>query len=110
MKDWILTRAMGLALPLIIGPLAFIITQQLKAAIAALDTAPARVKQAVVVALSFILAGGVQFVGSYLPPICAAPSEPLTCLTALTDPEAVQVIVSALLAFALHSSRKTASG
>src|SRR5689334_23703862 len=109
MKDWFFTRAFGLALPLIIGPLAFILTQQLKSAIAALDTATPRVKQAVVVALSFLIAGALKFIGNYLPPICASTDEALACITALTDPEAMQVIVSALLAFVLHASRKPAT-
>jgi hypothetical protein len=106
MKDWFLTRAVGLALPLIIGPLAFLLTQQLKAAVAMLDAAPARVKQGVVIALSFVLAGAVKFVGGYLPPICASTDEALACVNALTNPEAMQVIVSALVAFTLHASRR----
>jgi uncharacterized membrane protein YphA (DoxX/SURF4 family) len=109
MKDWFLTRAFGLALPLIIGPLAFVLTQQLKSAIAVLDAAPPRVKQAVVLALSFLLAGAVKFAGGYLPSTCASADETLACVTALTDPEAMQVIVSALLAFALHAGRSRAT-
>lgn len=109
MKDWILTQALGLVLPLIVGPLAYLITQQLKLGIASLDAAPARLKQAFVLILSFLIAGAVKYAGSYLPPICAVAGDASACLTALTDPQAMQVIVSALLAYAIHAgSRKGA--
>src|SRR4051812_49647610 len=106
MKDWILNQALGLALPLIVGPLAYLITQQLKLAIASLDAAPARVKQAIVVTLSFLMAGIVKYAGSYLPPICGLAADAVACLTAVTDPQAMQVIVSALLAFAIHAGSR----
>jgi succinate dehydrogenase hydrophobic anchor subunit len=60
MKDWIISRATGLVLPVVLGPLAFLLTQWLKQSIAALDAANPRVKQAVVLALSFVLAGVVR--------------------------------------------------
>ena len=106
MKDWILSRAMGLVLPLVIGPLAFLLTQWLKRTIAALDAANPRVKQAVVMALSFVLAGVVKYVGTYLPPLCGAASDAISCLNAITDPQAMQVMLSALFAFALHASQQ----
>lgn len=106
MKGWILTQALGLALPLIVGPLAYLITQQLKLGIAPLDAAPARVKQALVFALSFLIACAVKYAGSYLPPICAVAGDASACLTALTDPQAMQVIVSALLAYAIHAGTR----
>ena len=61
MKAWIISRAAGLAIPLVLGPIAFVLTQWLKKSIAALDAASPRVKQAVVMALSFVLAGLVKF-------------------------------------------------
>jgi hypothetical protein len=105
MKDWIVSRALGLALPLIIGPIAFMVTQWLKKSIAALDAASPKVKQGVVIALSFIFAGLVKFGGSYLPPICDAGSDAVGCLNAIADPQAMQVMLSALFAYALHASR-----
>jgi hypothetical protein len=106
MKDWFISRAIGLALPVVLGPLAFIITQWLKKSIAALDAAQPRVKQGVVIALSFLLAGLVKFGGSYLPPICAAGNETLGCLNAIADPQAMQVMLSALFAYALHAAQQ----
>src|ERR1043166_219232 len=101
MKDWIISRAMGLVLPVVLGPIAFMITQWLKKSIAALDASKPHVKQAVVMALSFVLAGLVKFGGSYLPPICDSGSDAVSCLNAIADPQAIQVMRGALFAYAL---------
>jgi hypothetical protein len=106
MKDWIVSRAMALALPVVIGPLAFVLTQWLKRSIAVLDAARPAVKQAVVLALSFVLAGVVKLAGSYLPPLCVGGSDAVGCLNAIADPQAMQVIVAALLAYALHAGQQ----
>jgi hypothetical protein len=106
MKDWIVSRAIALAVPLIVGPIAFVLTQWLKRSIAVLDTARPAVKQAVVLALSFALAGVVKFAGAYLPPLCGGNSDAVGCLNAIADPQAMQVIVAALLAYALHAGRQ----
>ena len=106
MKDWIVSRAIALALPLVIGPIAFVVTQWLKRSITALDAARPAVKQAVVLALSFVLAGVVKVAGSYLPPLCGGGGDALGCLNAITDPQAMQVMLSALLAFAVHAAQK----
>ena len=109
MKDWILSRATGLVLPIVLGPLAFLLTQWLKKSIAALDAANPRVKQAVVLALSFVLAGVVKFAGSYLPPLCNSSGDSVGCLNAIADPQAMQVMLSALFAFMLHASQQKPS-
>ena len=106
MKDWIISRAMGLALPVVLGPMAYVITQWLKKSIAVLDTASPRVKQAVVMTLSFVLAGVVRFAGTYLPPLCDVGSDALGCLNAIADPQAMQVMLSALFAYVLHASQQ----
>jgi hypothetical protein len=106
MKDWIISRAMGISLPLVLGPIAFVLTQWLKRSIAALDAASPRVKQAVVMALSFVLAGAVKFGGTYLPPLCNAAGDTVACLNAIADPQAMQVMLSALFAFALHAAQQ----
>ncbi len=108
MKDWIISRAVGLALPVVLGPMAFIITQWLKRSIATLDAASPRVKQAVVMTLSFVLAGLVKFAGTYLPPICDAGADAIGCLNAIADPQAMQVMLSALFAYVLHASQQKA--
>ena len=110
MKEWIISRAMGLTLPVVLGPIAFVITQWLKKQIALLDAANPRVKQTVVMALSFLLAGAVKYAGSYLPPLCDAGSDAVGCLNAIADPEAMQVMLTALFAYVLHASQKKQTG
>ena len=107
MKEWIISRAMGLVLPVVLGPIAYVVTQWLKKSIAALDAASSRVKQGVVIALSFLLAGAVKYVGSYLPALCTAGSDAVGCLNAIADPQAMQVMLSALFAYVLHASQKS---
>jgi hypothetical protein len=106
MKDWIVSRAIALAVPVVVGPLAFVLTQWLKRSIAVLDAARPAVKQAVVLALSFVLAGVVKYAGAYLPPLCDGGSDAAGCLSAIADPQAMQVIVAALLAYALHAGQQ----
>jgi hypothetical protein len=106
MKDWIISRAAGLVIPVVLGPMAFVITQWLKKSIAALDAANPRIKQALVMVLSFGLAGAVKFGASYLPPLCAVGSDAIGCLNAIADPQAMQVMLSALFAFALHAAQQ----
>ena len=108
MKDWIISRAMGLFLPVVLGPIAFVVTQWLKKSIAALDAASPRIKQAVVIVTSFLLAGVVKYAGTYLPPLCDAGNDAVGCLNAMTDPQAMQVMLSALFAYALHASQRPA--
>ena len=107
MRDWIISRATGLVLPVVLGPLAFLLTQWLKKSIAALDAANPRTKQAVVLAMSFLLAGVVKFAGSYLPAGCTSADVQL-CANAIADPQAMQVMLAALFAYVLHASRATA--
>ena len=106
MKEWFISRAIGLALPVVLGPLAFMLTQWLKKSIAALDAASPGVKQGVVIALSFVLAGAVKYVGSFLPPLCSVGSDSVGCLNAIADPQAMQVMLSALFAYVLHASQR----
>jgi hypothetical protein len=106
MQSWILSHTAPFVIPLILGPIAFLLTQKLKGGIAALDAANPKVKQAFVMALTFVLAGAVKYIGTYLPPLCSAGSDALGCLNAIADPQAMQVILSALFAYALHASRQ----
>jgi hypothetical protein len=60
----------------------------------------------VVLALSFVLAGVVQLAGSYLPSLCASGGDSVGCLNAIADPQAMQVMLSALFAYLLHASQE----
>src|SRR5258708_39659431 len=110
MADVKLMATRALAVPIVVGPQAFMLTQWLKRSIAVLDSARPQVKQAVVLALSFVLAGVVKYAGAYLPPLCGGGSDAVGCLNAIADPQAMQVIVAALLAYALHAGQQQAKG
>jgi hypothetical protein len=38
------------------------------------------------------MASAVKYVGSYLPPLCAATNDAVGCLNAIADPQAMQVM------------------
>ena len=42
----------------------------------------------------------------YLPPLCAGGSDAVGCLNAIADPQAMQVMLSALFAYALHAAQQ----
>lgn len=106
MKDWLANQAIGLILPLLVGQLAYLGTKWLKLGIGAIGTASPHVKQMVVVALSFVLTAAVKAFGQYLPGACTvASADPTSCLTALADPGALTVIISALVAIARHEAQ-----
>lgn len=106
MKNWLTSQALSLVLPLLIGQLAYLGTKGLKAGVTAIDNASPHVKQAIVVALSFILTAAVKMFGQYLPLSCGtAGADPTACLTALADPGALTVIISALVAVARHEAQ-----
>jgi hypothetical protein len=106
-KSWLTNQAIALVLPILVGQLAYLGTKALKASVTAIDNASPHVKQTIVVALSFILTAGVKVFGQYLPGACVvgAADDPLGCLTALANPGALTVIVSALVAIARHEAQ-----
>lgn len=106
MTNWLAQQALSIALPLIIGPLAFAITQWLKSQIWSLEKASAPTKQAVALVLSFLLAGLVKVFGDALPGVCILADDPITCLNALTNPSAMSVLLSAVIAHVIHSGKK----
>jgi len=107
MKEWFISRAMTLCLPLILGPIAFVVTQWLKKSVAELDAASPRVKQAVVMALSFLLAGAVEYAGCFLPTLCGGGSDAVGGLNAIADTQVMQGMLTALFAYALHALQKS---
>jgi hypothetical protein len=47
--------------------------------------------------------------GSYLPSLCASGGDSVGCLNAISDPQAMQFMLSALFAFVLHASQQKTS-
>ncbi len=105
MKHAILSPLIQLVLPLIVGAVVYRLTELLKSAVSAIDGMNATGKQAVVVTLSALLAVAVKFFGDYLPSVCILGDDPVTCLTALTEPSALKILVTAVVAAVIHSGK-----
>lgn len=105
MKDWILTHALGILVPVLIAPLAYVVVQNLKAFITALDRAPAWVKQGVVLLIVTLLSAVAQMAGVVLPDTCAS-GDRSTCLTALTDTNAMKILLTGILTMLVHAGKK----
>jgi hypothetical protein len=102
--------ALSLALPLIIGPLTFVVMQGLKTVSAAVDALPPTAKRFAVAGIAVGLSLVGQATGLNL---ACTPDAGTTCLE-LLDADAVKAILSAAIAFALHwakqQTKKPASG
>lgn len=105
--NWIQSHTITLVLPLVLGILSKKGVDLLKGVIVALDKASPTVKQATAVALSFLLAGVAHWIGAYLPTACLGSSpDGSACLTALTDPSALSVLLGGLIAIAMKHSEQ----
>lgn len=106
MKGWLTNQAVALVLPLLVGQLAYLATKWLKSGVTMINTASPHVKQMIVVTLSLVITGAVKAFGQYLPGACTTTAaDPTACLTALTDPGALTVLISALVAVVRHEAQ-----
>lgn len=106
MKHAILSPLVQLVMPLLIGALVYKLTEVLKATVVVISDMSATKKQAVVVALSALLAVAVKFFGDYLPGVCVLGDDPVTCLTALTEPGALKILLTAMVATVIHRGKQ----
>lgn len=94
--------ALSLVMPVIVGPIAFVAMQALKAASVAVDKLPPAVKRFVVALIAVVLtlvgnATGVD--------LSCNPEAGTTCLEVL-DKDAIKALISTAIAFALHWVKK----
>lgn len=94
--------ALSLVMPVIIGPIAFVAMQGIKAASAVVDALPPLAKRFAValIAVVLTLVGGATGVD-----LSCNPDAGTTCLEVL-DKDAVKAILSTGIAFALHWAKK----
>jgi len=95
-------QLLPLALPLIVGTLTFGALQGLKRASQVVDRQPALIKRAVALGIAFVVTIVAERLG--VPSPCSL-SAAEACLSQLT-PSAVQALVGALVAMAMHSVAK----
>lgn len=94
--------AVSLALPVVLGPLTFVVMQGLKALSAAVDRLPPMAKRFAVA----VIAVGLSLLGNAAGiDLACNPDGGTTCLEVL-DKDAVRAILSALIAFALHWAKQ----
>lgn len=94
--------ALSLALPMVLGPLTFVVMQGLKALSVAIDNLPAMAKRFVVagIAVGLSLLGGAAGLD-----LTCNPDAGTTCLE-LLDKDAVRALLSTGIAFALHWAKQ----
>jgi hypothetical protein len=97
---------MQAALPLVVGTVTFGLVQLLKQGSAFINSQPALVKRALAVAVAFVVTVLAETVGMPSPCTLAGAEG---CLESLT-PNAVEGLVGALVAMALHSVAKRPAG
>lgn len=105
-------RILSLLLPIIAGPIVFLVVQGMKRAWGWLDRQPGLVKQGLAIAVAALLTAAYRSLGVVPPDGCgtvAAYGVTDACWVALQG-DWVKAVVSALLAMALHNSRKLKSG
>lgn len=94
--------ALSLVMPVIVGPIAFVVMQALKTASVAVDKLPPAIKRFAVALIAVVLtlvgnATGVD--------LSCNPEAGTTCLEVL-DKDAIKAVISTAIAFALHWVKK----
>ncbi len=93
-----------IAMPIIIGPLTFLVMQGAKAVSATIDALPATAKRIAVL----VIATALTMLGSWAGvDFNCDPDAAVSCLDTL-DKDAVKSAVAAILAFVLHLAKKKA--
>lgn len=108
-KDWIVQQLLTLALPVLVGALAFYAVQALKALSDQIDQAGPKAKAALAFVVTAAMALLAKFAGDALPPACIL-DDGEKCLEALTDPTAMKTLLAFLFATALKAWQKNARG
>ena len=110
MKDFVLMKLLGLAVPLLIGPLAYVAMRYLKRGMTIIDAQSPAVKRILLFAVSFVLVLGTQALGLTLPAECVRGEDGLfgpACFDVLSAPVFMKTVVAALLGHVMHALKKS---
>lgn len=102
MRDWMTWKAIGLALPVVLGPLSYILMGLLKTAAAFVDRQPAFLQRGMVILIAAMIATVANIAGADLPCL----NDAAGCSLADLDRTAVQAILGSLVAMAMHALKK----
>lgn len=99
-------KILGWVLPLVLGPIVYVVARSALNAHTAIDDLPPILKRIAVGALGIAITVAAQALGVVLPPECvdAASRE---CATALNAPAVVQGVTVALVAIIMHALKKS---
>ena len=103
--DSLKTWALGIVIPMFLGPLVYLIVKYLKTISTWIDSQGVAIKRTLVVAVAILVTAGAQLLGQ---PISCDTSavNAADCLSQLT-PEIVKAILASGIAFFLHYLKKS---
>lgn len=108
MKLALLMPVLGWILPVLLGPIVYLVAREALNAHRAIDNLPPFVKRIAVVALGGLIAAVLNVLGVAPPVECVAlPDVAPECLQALNTPTVVKGVTAALVAFFLHTIKKS---
>lgn len=102
MRDWLTWKAIAVAVPVVIGPLAYLLMGAIKTVAAFVDRQPAFLQRGMVVVIAFVIATVAQLTGTDLACVDTA----VGCTLRDLDRPAVEAILGAAVAMAMHALRK----
>lgn len=101
---------LGWVLPILLGPVVYIVARELLNVTRQVDDLPPLVKRLSVIALSALVVGAFNVLGVALPAECyLEDSVAITtaCAQAINAPSVVKAITAALVAFGMHALKKS---
>lgn len=98
----------GWVLPILLGPIVYVVMQQVLNVHRVIDDLPPVFKRGAVAAFGMLLVAVLNTLGVAVPQECVAfPADVIAdCAKALSGPTVVRGITAALVAFAIHAARK----
>jgi hypothetical protein len=102
--NWIQAKAFDFVIPMVLGPLVYVIVKYLKSISGWIDAQSPAIKRTLVVAISILVTAGTNLVGQ--PVTCSVDAvDAAECLGQLT-PEVLKAILASGTAFLLHALKK----
>lgn len=105
MIDTVILKVIGWVLPVVLGPIVYVLADNALNISKSVDDLPPALKRLAVVIMGTVLAAAFSALGLALPPECQAAYDEV-CARALGTPSVVQGVVAGLVAMAMHYLRK----
>lgn len=102
MKDWLTWKGIALALPVVLGPLTYLVMAWLKVLATVIDRSPAVVQRAAVVVIAVCIAAAAEWTGVKLECVGQEPG----CTLADVDVPLVKAVLGSVVAMVMHAMRQ----